>query len=80
MLVLSSHEWVLGHTTTRKTGTLVFIKAKKSLRIHLKEAQESERSTRVGEKRKKKMKKKKKRRRRVDKDDGEMGPVLENQW
>ena len=38
------------------------------------------RSARVGEKRKKKMKKKKKRRRRVDKDDGEMGPVLENQW
>ena len=46
MLVLSSHEWVLGHTTTRNTGTLVFIKAKKSLRIHLKEAQESERSAR----------------------------------
>ena len=32
--------------------------------MHLKEAQESERSAR----------------RRVDKDDGKMGPVLENQW
>ena len=38
------------------------------------------RSARVGENRKKMKKKKKRRRKRVDKDDGKMGPVLENQW
>ena len=72
MLVRSSHEWVLGHTTTRNKGTLLFIKAKKRSQNTFK------RSARVGEKRKKKMKKKKKRRRRVDKDEGKMGSVLEN--
>ena len=54
MLVLSSRGWVLGHTITRNKGTLLFIKTKESLRMHLKEAQESERND------KKKMKKKKK--------------------
>ena len=65
MLVLNSRGWVSGHTITRNKGTLLFIKTKESLRTHLKEVQVSKRSTR--------------RRRRVDKDDGKMGPVLENQ-
>ena len=64
MLVLNSRGWVPGHTITRNKGTLLFIKTKESLRMHLKEVQESKRSTR---------------RRRVDKDDGKMGPVLENE-
>ena len=72
MLVLFSHGWVSGHTchtTTRNKDTLLFIKTKESLRMHLKKAQEPERSAR-----------RRWRRRRVDKDGSKMGPVLENQW
>ena len=42
MLVLCSCGWVSGHTTTQNKGTLLFIKTKESLRMHLKEAQVGE--------------------------------------
>ena len=56
----------LSHKTkVLNKGTLLFIKTKERIRMHLKESQESERSAR---------------RRREDKGDGKMGPVVENQW
>lgn len=62
------------HTTTQNKDTLLSIKIKESLRMHLKEAQESERRARI------RWRRWRRKRRRANKDNIKMGLVLKNHW